>query len=123
MKNDFLTGLAWAAAMIGTALAASYARAQGYVGEDTVLRVVAMNGLMIAFYGNRMPKMLVPNACARQVLRVGGWAMVLGGIVYAGMFAFAPIPLAIPVGVTALTASIAVTVGYGLWLRARTKAA
>ena len=45
---------------------------------------------MIAWYGNRMPKAVVPDACARQATRVGGWSMALSGLVYAGLWAQSP---------------------------------
>jgi hypothetical protein len=47
---------------------------------------------------------------------------VLGGLVYTGLWAFAPIPLAIWGGLGALLAGSAVTVGYCLSLRAMAKA-
>ena len=81
-----------------------------------------MNGLMIAWYGNRMPKTVVPSACARQARRVAAWAMVLSGLVYAGLWAFAPIPVAIWGGSGAVLAGVAVTLGYCLSLRAKAKA-
>ena len=49
--------------------------------------------------------------------------MVLSGLVYAGLWAFAPIPVAIAGGCGAVVAGIAVTLGYCLWLRAEVKAA
>ena len=62
-----------AAALSPLALGATFARQLGYIDGDTVTRVViGMNGLMIAWYGNRMPKAVVPSAYARQVTRVGG---------------------------------------------------
>ena len=81
-----------------------------------------MNGLMIAWYGNRMPKAVAPSACARQATRVAGWSLVLSGLVYAGLWAFAPIPVALSVGCGAIVAGIAVTLGYCLSLRARASA-
>jgi hypothetical protein len=79
----------------------------------------------LAWYGNRMPKTLVPGAGpgARQARRVAAWAMVLSGLVYAGLWAFAPIAVATPVGCGAVLAGIAVTLGYCLSLRAKAKAA
>lgn len=81
-----------------------------------------MNGLMIAWFGNRM-KAFVPRARARKSTRVGGWSMVLSGLIYAGLWAFAPIPVAIVAGCGAVMTGIAVTLGYCLSLRAKAKAA
>jgi hypothetical protein len=82
-----------------------------------------MNGIMIAWYGNRMPKALAPSARARQIARVAGWSFVLSGLVYAGLWAFAPIQLAIIGGCIAVGAGMAVTIGYCLSLRGKAEAA
>ena len=123
MNKELIGGLAWGGGIIALALGATFARKLGYVDGDTVTRVViGINGLMIAWYGNRMPKAFAPSAQARQVARVGGWSMVLSGLVYAGLWAFAPIPLAVAGGCGAVIAGIAVTLGYCLSLRAKAKA-
>jgi hypothetical protein len=120
MIKEPIAGLAWGGGILALALGATFARKLGYIDGDTVTRlVIGMNGPMIAYYGNRMPKSVVPSACARRVIRVGGWAMVLSGLIYAGLFAFAPIPVAAWAGSGAIVAGIAVTLGYSLWLRAR----
>lgn len=65
--------LAWATGILAVALGASYARKLGYFDGDTTTRVViGLNGLMLVWLGNRMPKGIAPNACARQVERIGG---------------------------------------------------
>lgn len=122
VKKELIPALAWAAGMIGVAFAAAYAHRQGYIDADMKTRVVAINGLWMAWYGNRIPKAFVPSACARQAKRVTGWSMVLSGLVYAGMYAFAPIPLAFSFGTGAVLAGIAVSLGYCLWLAAKAKA-
>lgn len=120
MHKGLKVDLAWGGGIIALALGVSFARQLGYLDGDASIRLaVGVNGLMIAYYGNRMPKTLVPNACARQVNRVGGWAMVLSGLAYVGLFAFAPIPVAVMVGSGAVLTGLAVTLGYSLWLRAR----
>ncbi len=95
MNKELIASLAWGGGIIALALGATFARQLGYIDGDTVTRVViGANGLMVAWYGNRMPKAVVPSACARQAKRVGGWSMVLSGLVYAGLWAFAPIQVA-----------------------------
>jgi hypothetical protein len=124
MNKELTGGLAWGGGIVALALGATFAREQGLIDGDTVTRVViGMNGLMIAWYGNRMPKAVVPNAYARQAARIAGWAMVLSGLVYAALWAFAPIPVAIAGGCAAVVAGMAVTLGYCLWLRATERAA
>ncbi|RYG86626.1 MAG: ammonium transporter, partial [Alphaproteobacteria bacterium] len=104
--------------MIAIALAATAARNAGLIEGETVTRLVmGAIGLMLVWYGNRMPKTFVPAAKARQVQRVGGWSMVLSGLAYAGLWIFAPVSLAFTGGCAAVVAGIAVTVLYGLSLR------
>ncbi len=123
MNKELSAGLAWGGSNIALALGATFARKLGYIDGDTVTRlVIGMNGLRMAWYGNRMPKSVVPSAPARQVLRVGGWAMVLSGLVYTGLFVFAPILVALRVGSVAVMAGIAVTLGYCLSLGDKAKA-
>jgi hypothetical protein len=116
MNRDLLVALGWAGAIVLVSLAARIANNEGYISDDTMLRVVAMNGLAVAYYGNRIPKTFVPNADARRARWVAGWSMVLGGLVYAGFWAFAPLSLAKTVGTGALAVGVLVTVGYSLWL-------
>jgi hypothetical protein len=123
MKKELLVALAWGGGIVLLALGATFARHQGYIDQETVLRVViGINGLMIAYYGNLAPKAVAPSACARRIARVSGWSLVLSGLVYAGLWAFAPIPLAIAVGSGAVIAGMFVTLGYCFWLRRRASA-
>ena len=88
--------LAWGGGIVAVVLGATLARKLGYIDGDTVTRlVIGLNGLMIAANGNRLPKAVVPNAYAQRARRVAGWSLVLSGLVYAGLWAFAPIPVAI----------------------------
>jgi hypothetical protein len=47
--------------------------------------------------------------------------MVLSGLAYTGLWAFAPIPVATTAGSLVVLAGIAVTLGYCVSLRAKTK--
>lgn len=124
MKKELMGSLAWAGVMLGLALGATFAHKLGYIDRDTVTRmVIGIIGLWMAWYGNRMPKTMVPvPACAGQARRVASWSMVLSGLVYAGLWAFAPIPVATTAGTIAVLAGITVTLGYCLSLRAKAKA-
>jgi hypothetical protein len=124
MNQEVLGSLALGVGIVVLALVATSARKLGYIDADTVTRVVTgANGLMIAWFGNRLPKAFVPSACARRARRVAGWSLVLSGLVFAVLWAFAPIPLAVAGGSAAVLAGIAVTVGYCLSLRAKAKTA
>lgn len=120
MNKDLKGSLTVAGTMLAVSFCAAFAKRFGYADHDTVTRlVVGMDGLMIVWLGNRMPKAFLPAACSRQVKRVGGWAMVLSGLVYTGLFVVAPIPVALTTGSATVVAGIAVTLGYCLSLRVR----
>lgn len=124
MNKDLIPGLVWGGGAIALALGATFARKLGLIDGDTVVRlVIGLNGLMVAWFGNRMPKNFVPDIRARQAARVGGWSMVLSGVVYAGFWAFAPIQTAVIGGCAAILLGIAVTVVYCLSLRGKAKTA
>lgn len=123
MNKELIAGLAWGGGIVAVALGATFARKLGYIDGDTVTRVVlGLNGLMIAWYGNRIPKTFVPSAWGRQARRIAAWSLVLSGLIYAGLFAFAPLPVAVAGGSGAVVVGIAVTFGYCLSLRAKAKA-
>lgn len=118
MNKDLIKSLMVAGGLIAVALAATSTRSMGLIDGDAVTRLVmGATGLMLVWYGNRMPKTLVPAAKARQVQRVGGWSMVLSGLVYAGLWAFAPLDLAFTAGCAVVVAGLVVTIGYCLSLR------
>lgn len=124
MNKELIAWLAWAVGILVVALGARYARELGYIDSETTTRVViGLNGLMVAWIGNRMPKTFVPSSQARQARRVAAWSLVLSGLVYAGLWTFAPIPVAVAGGCGAVLLGIAVTLGYCISLRAKAKAA
>jgi len=118
MNKDLIKSLMVAGGLIAVALAATSARSMGLIDGDAVTRLVmAATGLMLVWYGNRMPKTIVPAAKARQVQRVGGWSMVLSGLIYAGLWAFAPLDIAFTAGCAVVVAGLVLTIGYCLSLR------
>jgi len=122
-KKEILADLAWGGGVVAVALGATLARKLGYIDHDTVKRLVfGMIGLMLAHFGNRLPKSVVPSLRARQAKRVAGWSLVLSGLVYAGLFVFAPIPVAAWFGSATVLAGITVTLGYCLSLRHKPEA-
>ena len=79
-------------------------------------------GLALAVWGNFMPKSLitpVSTVCAagraRSAIRVGGWSMTLAGLSYAGLWAFAPVPLAKVGSTAALIVAMVIMFTYGAW--------
>lgn len=124
MKKDLIPGIAWAAGLIGLALVATVLRREGYIDSDMVNRLVmGATGLMLVWSGNRIPKTFTPGVHARQAQRVAAWSLVLSGLVYAGLWAFAPFNVALIGGCAAVITGIAVTFGYCLSLKNRTKTA
>ena len=124
MNKELVTSLAWGGGILFLALGATAAHKLGYMDRDTVTRlVIGINGLMIAWFGNRIPKRFAPSARARQAQVVAGTSQVLSGLIYAGLWAFAPMDVAIWGGMAAVIAGIAVTFGFCLSLRNRAKAA
>ena len=121
-KREILVGLAWGGIFVALALIATFARKMGYIEQETVTRVVSGSmGLMVAWFGNRLPKSFVPYAWAREVRRVAGWSQVLSGLAYAGLWAFAPLDVAVWAGIAAILAGIAVTIGYCFVVRSKAK--
>jgi hypothetical protein len=125
MKKELIGAAAWAGFMLVLTLGATIAHRQGYIDRDTVQRVVIIPiGLWMAWYGNRLPKMtVVRNAPARQAQRVSAWSQVLSGLAFAGLWLFAPIPVAVWAGSGAVLIGIAVTFGYCLSQRPKANAA
>ena len=120
MNKDIIGSLAWGVGIVVLALGATFARQQGYIDGDMVNRIVmGATGLMVAWFGNRMPKAVVPSAWGRQANRIGGWSMALSGLVYAGLWAFAPFQVALIGGCGAIILGIVVTFVYCLSLRAK----
>ena len=126
MKKEMMGSLVWAGFMLALATGATVVHKLGYIDHETVQRMVSgVIGLWLAWYGNQMPKAMVQvrvPACAGQARRVAAWSMVLSGLVYAGLWAFAPIPVALWGGTGVVLAGVAVTFGYCLSLPARVKA-
>jgi len=83
MKKELIESLAWAGTLIGLTIGAIFAHKVGYIDLDTLIRLTSGPvGLWMAWYGNRMPKTLVPvPANARQARRVASWSLVLSGLV------------------------------------------
>ncbi|CAN7274019.1 hypothetical protein LJR143_001173 [Pseudoxanthomonas sp. LjRoot143] len=118
MNREVITSLAWGIGIVVLALCATFARSRGYIEGEMVDRIVmGAVGLMVAWFGNQMPKRFVPSARAWQAQRVAGWSMALSGLVYAGFWIAAPKDIAVIGGSAAVLAGIAITAAYCLSLR------
>jgi hypothetical protein len=122
MNSDITKSLIVAGSLIGVGLAATVARQQGLIDSETVQRLtMGAIGLMVVWYGNRAPKAFVPSALGRRITRFTGWSMTLSGLVYAGTWAFAPLPVAMTIGTGAVAISLIASVAYCLWLRGQAR--
>lgn len=123
MKKELVGALVWAAGMLALAFGAQLARKLGYIDQDMVRRLVTCSiGLWLVWYGNRIPKTFTRSAQGRQAQRVAAWSLVLSGLAYAGLWAFAPMGVAIWAGTAVILAGVAVKFGYCLSLPAKPKA-
>ena len=119
-----LYSLTLAAVIVGGALLLAVARKQGWVEGDLVARAFnVIMGLALAVYGNAIPKMMngaptrsINDAKMRQAVgRVTAWAMTLGFLTWAGLWAFAPKEIAQVGSMVAVGTTVVVTLGYTLW--------
>ncbi len=118
MNREVRSSLVWGIGVVVLALCATFARSRGFIDSAMVDRIVmGAIGLMVAWFGNQMPKQFVPSERARQAKRVAGWSMALSGLVYAGFWAAAPKDVAVIGGSIAVLLGIGVTVVYCLSLR------
>jgi len=121
-RGEVLAGAVWAGVMLAVSIASVAARKTGYLDPDTTQRLlIGANGLIMVWYGNRMPKVFVPLEGARRARRVAAWSLVLSGLAYAGLWAFAPLQTALVGGLGAVLTGMAVTFGYCLGQRRRAR--
>lgn len=115
------TSLVVAGLQIAAGLLLSYARRQGLIDAETMLRGVMVTiGLGLAVIGNGIPKSrdgpppptLELAALRQSVMRAAGWSLTLGGLAFAGLSAFAPLDVA-PIGaMIALGGAMAVMIAF-----------
>ena len=120
--KPLIPAIAFAVLMIGGSLGLKYAEHAGLVSHDLPKRAVcAAIGLYLVVQGNFMPKNMGrvrdPEMARRMqsALRVGGWSFALGGLVYAGLWAFAPIDAAGDLSILVIGAAMVVAVAYAVW--------
>ena len=118
--KEIRMGLAWAGGVLLVAICTVLSHKMGYLSGDAVMRwLFSVNGIMIAWYGNRIPKKVVRSAQARQATRVAGWSMAFSGLIYAALWAFAPMSVAFSGGTAVILAGVIATLGYCLTLRSK----
>jgi hypothetical protein len=131
MRRPLIAAALFAVFLIGTAAALAYARRAGLVDPEIGRRIVqVIVGLGLAAYANFMPKQLGRAATSPRVeavtqaaLRVSGWSFSLAGLLYAALWAFAPLAFADIASLAAVVAAMAITIGYALWTGVTCRAA
>lgn len=112
-KKQLLIDFAWGPLIVCASLLASYLRDLGYTDGDTVTRVVmCLSGLMVASFGNRVPQCLLPETESVIFRKLASKSLVLGGITFTGLWAFAEIQVANHLGITILVLSLAITLWH-----------
>jgi uncharacterized membrane protein len=112
-----------AAAMIAVSLAAAWGVMTGVLGADAPIRLMMVaNALLLAYYGNAIPKAVLRTPVARSARRFAGWVFVLGGLISAALWAFAPLDFATPIALTVTAGSAILALGYCRWNRSTTVA-
>ena len=108
--------------LVAVAEISRYAEHNHLVGPHIAQRAtLATGGLVLAFYGNAIPKSFGawrnPEKAkrAQSAMRVGGWSFVLAGLAYAGLWAFAPLATADLVSTVVVASATILTLGYTIW--------
>jgi hypothetical protein len=119
INRNLAIALVTAGVYIGGALAMKAAERAGLLTHDTVVRTFEVfSGLTLAVYANFLPKRLgtfrnpVSAMRMEQVLRVSGWAYMLGGLGFAIAWLL-PVPGAVPIAL--LGTVTAYVLGYSVW--------
>lgn len=108
-------------AQVAGALLLTLARKQGWIDAEGVTRgAMVIIGLGVAAIGNMVPKTrdgpppptMELAALRQRVLRISGWALMLGGLAFAGLSAFAPLDLEPISAAVVLGGSIAVMIFF-----------
>lgn len=108
--------------LIGLAALGRLAEHSGLIDADTMSRLIHVAiGLSLVLFANAAPKQIGrPRASveaegrAQAARRIAGWSLTLAGLIYAGVWIFAPVGLAAPMSVGVVGVGLIVTVIYGL---------
>jgi len=119
IHRNLATALIAAGAYLAGVFALKLIARGGYISPDTAARAVQVfNGVALAVYANFIPKSIgkfknpVTAMCTESVLRVSGWAFMLGGLAFAIASAL-PVPDAVPTAL--LGSATAYVLGYSVW--------
>lgn len=121
-SKSILNGLAWAGALIVSAIVIKFAEGRHAIGQDAAERVFqVMIGLTLAIYANFMTKKPTTHSAderggrMQSALRIGAWLFCIAGLIYAAASAFAAHPSDEYLSMGAVGTALVVSAGYGLW--------
>lgn len=133
MSDVSTSGNAWktmraalviAGVQVFAGLLLALASSNGLISRETMLRgAMVVVGLGLAAVANMIPKRpdgpppptLQLAALRQSVMRTAGWAMMVGGLAFAGLWAFAPLDVAQIGAVVALGVSMALGLSGVTW--------
>jgi hypothetical protein len=123
-RKSIRGAIALAAIQVVGALLLTLASKLGWIDSETATRgVMVLIGLVLVVVGNNLPKtqegppsQTVGDVAARQsITRVGGWALMLGGLVWVILWTVAPRDLAQFGSIAAVASAVVVMLGYTVW--------
>lgn len=124
MSRSIAANLVLGLIVLAGSAALKWAEWNGLVSpEETRTWVQIALGILVAVYGNVVPKQIArrassPEAARRQqsALRFGGWALTIGGLSYAAIWAFTPAAFAGTAALIVLATSTAAAMGSAIWM-------
>lgn len=120
MKSITQAGLV-ATAMIAVSLAVAWGVMAGQLGADVPTRaMMAINSLLLAYYGNAIPKAVLRSAASRAGRRFAGWVFVIAGLTSAALWTLAPLDIAASAAITIIAGAVVLAFGYCRWNRSPT---
>ncbi len=116
-SNNLIQGLIIGGGIVAISLALAFAEKAHMLGEFMSLRItMALSALIVAYYGNAIPKAVFRSARAAAVRRFAGWVFVISGLACAATWIFAPLAIAY-YATFVLGGGFALVLGYCLWSR------
>jgi 4-hydroxybenzoate polyprenyltransferase len=122
VRKSILSGLVFGGFMLATALALKYAAAHHLVSGHMPMRgIEVLTGLMLAFFGNVIPKNLPrfrgsESGRVQSLRRTCGWLMTLAGLGYAAVWAAVPYGAAAVWSMIVVGSAVVAVLGYAFWV-------
>jgi uncharacterized membrane protein len=116
-SNNLVQGLIIGGGIVAISLALVFAEKADILGDLMSLRItMALSGLVVAYFGNAIPKAVFRSTRAAALQRFAGWVFVVTGLVYAAAWLFTPLAIAY-YAMYVIGAGLALVLAYCLWSR------